>query len=51
MLSIFKMRTNFGYLDIWDQIRAHSASIEAIEHAAAQRAENGALPEQILSSD
>jgi len=34
-LFIFKMRTNFGHLNIWDQFWAHLARVEAIEHAAA----------------
>jgi len=32
---IFKMRTNFGHLYIWDQFWAHLARVEAIEHDAA----------------
>jgi len=40
-LFIFKMRTNFGHLYIWDQFCAYSTRVEAVRHAAAQRVENG----------
>ena len=40
-LFIFKRRTNFGHLSICSQSWAHLARAEAVQHAAAQRAENG----------
>ena len=36
-----KIGTHFEHFYIWDQFWTHSARVEAIQHAAAQLAENG----------
>jgi len=38
----FENGTRFGHFYIWDQFRAYSANVEALQHAAARLAENGA---------